>query len=111
MDRLLSLVVLIAQFASIAIAVDPIDLTTPVRVINVSQASQVGHSIGVIGSEHSHEAMKAPFYIVPVIPEDADLFRRDIAVDLDSGRIFLNATLDNQSTSFRPSRSTRARPK
>lgn len=56
--------------------------TTPMLSFTVKSPVEANVLIGSIKSNN----MEAPYYIVPIKPEDPDVFNRDLRIDLETGK-------------------------
>lgn len=72
-----------------------IDNNSPYRQFNITINHPVGSYIGSIVSNDNLSSMQAPFYIVPIIPEDSNLLEKYVSIDLETGKITLNSELKN----------------
>ncbi len=75
-----------------------IDNNSPYRQFNITMNHPVGSYIGSIVSNDNLSSMQAPFYIVPIIPEDSSLLEKYVTIDLETGKITLNSELKNVSS-------------
>ena len=63
---------------------------TQTKIINVTANSPHKSCLGSISDASNQMDMKAPFYIVPLQPEDENEFKKYIRVDVDTGHIYSN---------------------
>jgi len=82
------LLILLNKCAS---STSPLNEQTPTKVINISPDTAPNSLIGSIADNQAESQMKPPFYIVPIIPEDVDLFDSYVRVDLENGNIYTKA--------------------
>jgi hypothetical protein len=61
-----------------------VSLAIETPVLNLKVKSPVAADT-LIGSIKSSQ-MEAPYYIVPIKPEDPDMFNKDLRIDLETGK-------------------------
>lgn len=70
------------------------NIDSPVKQFNLTTSTKSGTLLGSIQIDEELVQMKPPFYIVPIQPEDQDIFNKYIRVDLENGNIYLNSKID-----------------
>ena len=71
---------------------------TQTKRISVSSTHAIKSFVGSIVDETNVKDMRAPFYIVPLQPEDERAFKSIFRIDVDNGHIYANEKLSPERT-------------